>query len=236
MDAMRFESRLAERVAARRDTGRPWKVYASFVGVVFIVLTLTASSMAVPQAVVRIGSQDTVAKYLGGFDGRANVMMLGVSGVDDWICIKVPFKGHLTDLVSISFSEFVTQTGGEGQLGPYVVLRLPEGRSLTSHLAAVPFSDAWNASYFTWQTRNPVADDAWTVVPAGTQTLPASFDTWPAMIGDLDVLSIHIIVGGWDISTPYQCYLGDLSVNGKQVDLANSGRLTGPSKELPPGF
>ena len=92
MKAMRFESELAERVVSKKASRNLRKTYASLVGIVFIVLTLTSSTTAVPQSVIHVGTNDSVAKYLGPFEGKSNVIMVGVSSIDDWVCIKVPFK------------------------------------------------------------------------------------------------------------------------------------------------
>ncbi len=230
---MKFESRLAERIHERKGTGRPWKPYAAFAGIVFIVFTLTASSLAGSQAVVHLGTQSSVAKYMGQFEGAANVVMIGLSGPGDWVSVKIPFRGGLSDLQSISFSLFVVQTGGDQPLEPYVVLRLPEGKSLLCKPQDSYSTSNWSVPYLSWQSRDLVAFGKWTVAPAPTQSLLAPLDTWTGILDDAQVISVMVCVGPWDIADHYQCYLGDLAVNGKLADLANAGRISGPSKDLP---
>jgi len=229
---MRFESKLAERIHAKKGAGGSWKTYGAFVGIVFIVLTLTASSLAGSQAVVHVGTQDSMAKYLGQFDGVPNVVLIGLSGADDWVSLKVPFKGGLSDLESISFSLFIAQTGGEVQLEPYVVLRFAEGKSLVCKPEDSYATSNWSQPYMNWQWRDVVGYGKWSAAPEATQSL-APLDTWSGIIGDRQILSIFVFVGKWTITDPYQVYVGDLAVNGKLVDLANAGRVTGPSKDLP---
>lgn len=236
MGSVRFESRLAERIHAGKGVGRPWKTYASLVAVVFIVLTLTASTIAVPQVVVHVGSQGSMAKYLGQFDGKSSVVMVGLSGPEDWVCMKLPFKGHMSDLDSISFSILIAQTGGGEPLEPYVVLKLPEGRSLVCDPVDSYSAGNWSQPYMSWQVRDLAADGKWTVSPAKTQSLLVSLDSWIGIIGDQEVLSIFIYFGAWDVSDPFLCYMGDIAVNGKLMDVANAGRLTGPSKDMPIWF
>ena len=233
---MKFESRLAERISAKKEAGKQWKTYASLAGIVFIVLTLTSSTTAVPQAVVHLGSQGSVAKHLGQLEGKANVVMFGLSGPEDWICMKVPFKGRVSDLESISFAIFLAGTGGQVEREPYVVLKLAEGRSLVCKAEDSYSADAWSLPYLNWQERDFVSDGEWTAEPADTQMPAEQLDVWKGSMGDIGVPCIYVCVGPWDITSPYQCYIGELAVNGKAIDLANAGRLTGPSKDLPPWF
>lgn len=235
-DALNFESRLATRIVARKDDKRTLKSVASFVGIVFIVLTLTSSTMATPQAVIQLGSKNSFAKYMGQFDGKANVVMLGAISVQDWVSIKVPFKGHLSDIESISYSDFISQTGGSDNLEPYVVLKMPEGKYLVCYPEDSYSAGLWSLPYFTWQMRDTVSHGKWVIAPAKTESLVMPFETWASMIGDYEVISISIHIGGWDIANPYQCYLGDLSINGKFIDIANAGRSVGKSADLPLGF
>ena len=46
METMRFENVLATREKSKKDSERVWRVGASLVSIVFIVLTLTSNSMA----------------------------------------------------------------------------------------------------------------------------------------------------------------------------------------------
>ncbi|MCJ7464169.1 MAG: hypothetical protein MUO81_05445 [Thermoplasmata archaeon] len=220
---MKLESKLAERVVSKKASRNLRKTYASLVGIVFIVLTLTSSTTAVPQSVIHVGTNDSVAKYLGPFEGKSNVIMVGVSSIDDWVCIKVPFKGKISDLKSISFSEFVALTG-DAQLEPYVVLKLPEGKSLVCHPESSYSGGAWSLQTFTWQSRDAVTQGKWVVAPVKTESMLAPLTMWMTMIGDRSVISVSIYVGGWDISGQYQCYLGDFSINGVMIDFANMAR------------
>ncbi|MGQ9588573.1 MAG: hypothetical protein ACUVT7_09385 [Thermoplasmata archaeon] len=122
----------------------------------FLVLTVNSSSLAAPSATIHVGSQSSVAKYMGQFDGNSNVMMLGASSVQDWVCIKVPFKGGLADIRSISFSDFIAQTGG-GSFEPYVVLKLTEGKYLICHPQYSYADGTWSLPEFTWGDRDTVA-------------------------------------------------------------------------------
>ncbi len=235
-DALRFESRLATRIAARKNDSKTLKSVASFVGIVFIVLTLTSSSMATPQAVIQLGSKNSLALYMGQFDGKANVVMMGAISVEDWVSIKVPFKGHISDIESISYSDFISQTGGCDDLEPYVVLKLPEGKYLVCYPANSYSAGVWSLPYFAWQVRDTVSHGKWTIAPVETQSLELPLESWVSIIGDYEVISVSIHIGGWDITCPYQCYLGDLSINGKPLGIANAGRTAGSSADFPPGF
>lgn len=229
---MGFESRLATKIASKRNSRRAWKTYASLVGIIFIVLTLTSSAMAVPQAVIHVGSQNSVAKYVGFMDGKSNVIMLGVSSMNDWVCIKVPFKGKISDLNSISFSEYII-LAADAQLEPYVVLKLPEGKNLVCHPESSYTNGIWKPQTLTWETRDTVLNGKWVRAPVPTESMLAPLSMWMTMIGDRSVISVSIYVGGWDISGQYQCYLGDFSINGIMIDLANMARKAGTTQEWP---
>ena len=232
MRAMRFESKLAERVASKKASRSLWRTYASAAGIVFIVLTLTYSTTAVPQSVIHVGTNDSVARYLGPFEGKSNVIMVGVSSIDDWVCIKVPFKGKISDLKSISFSNYIANSGGV-QLEPYAVLKLSEGKSLVCRPESSYAGGAWSFQIMTWQSRDAVTQGKWVVAPVKTESMLAPLTMWVTMIGDRSVISVSIYVGGWDISEQYQCYLGDFSINGVMIDLANMARKAGTTQEWP---
>jgi len=232
MRAMRFDGKLAERVASKKAPRNLRRTYASIVGIVFIVLTLTTSTTAVPQSVIHVGTNDSVAKYLGPFEGKSNVIMVGVSSIDDWVCIKVPFKGRISDLKSISFSDSIAQSGG-AHLEPYVVLKLPEGKSLVCCPESSYASGVWSFQTMTWQSRDAVTQGKWVVAPVETESMLAPLTMWITMIGDKSVISVSIYVGGWDISGQYQCYLGDFSINGVMIDFANMARKAGTTQEWP---
>jgi len=226
MRAMRFDGKLAERVASKKAPRNLRRTYASMASIVFIVLTLTSSTTAVPQSIIHVGTNDSVAKYLGPFEGKSNVIMVGVSSIDDWVCIKVPFKGRISDLKSISFSDSIAQSGG-AQFEPYVVLKLPEGKSLVCYPESSYASGVWSFQIMTWQSRDAVNQGKWVVAPVETESMLAPLTMWITMIGDKSVISVSIYVGGWDISGQYQCYLGDFSINGIMIDFANMARKAG---------
>jgi len=229
---MKLESKLAERVVSKKASGNLRRTYASLVGIVFIVLTLTSSTTAVPQSVIHVGTNDSVAKYLGPFEGKSNVIMVSVSSIDDWVCLKVPFKGKISDLKSISFSDSIAQSGGV-QLEPYVVLKLPEGKSLVCYPESSYANGVWSFQTMTWQSRDAVTQGKWVVAPVETESMLAPLTMWMMMIGDRSVISVSIYVGGWDISGQYQCYLGDFSINGIMIDFANMARKAGTTQEWP---
>jgi hypothetical protein len=233
---LKFESALAVRIISRKDDKKKLKSVVSFVAIVIIVLTLTSSTMATPQAVIQLGSKNSIAKYMGQFDGKANVVMMGAISVQDWISIKVPFKGHLSDVESITYSAFISQTGGNDSLEPYVVLKMTEGRYLVCYPEDSYSSGLWSLPYYSWQVRDTVSHGKWVIAPAKTESLVMTFADWVSYIGDYEVISVTIHIGGWDISNPYQCYLGDLAINGRSIDIANAGRSNGNSADLPPGF
>lgn len=202
---------------------------------VFLVLTVNSSSLAAPSAAVHLGSQNSVAKYMGQFDGNSNVMMLGASTAQDWVCIKTPFKGRLSDIQSISFSDFIAQTGG-GSYEPYVVLRLTEGKHLICHPEYSYADGTWSPPEFTWGNRDTVANGKWVFAPVETQSMIVPLATWVGWLGDREVLSIAVYIGSWEISQPFQCYVGNFVVNGELMDIANAKRFANSNSELPPGF
>lgn len=230
--AMGFESTLARRIHEGKRSGKTWKAYGSVVGAVLVVLTLAASTQAAPKAVIQLGGGSSVAKYLGPFDGHENVLMLGATTSDDWVLVKLPFKGRLSGLVSISFSEFIVQTGGL-EVEPYIVLKLTEGRYLICHPESSYSLNGWSLPYFSWQMRDAASHGRWQIAPVDTRSMLAPLDSWVWLIGDVEVLSITVAIGGWDIENPYQCYIGDLTVNGKKIDLANAGRTLSPNGGSP---
>lgn len=229
---MGFESRLAERIASKKASRSPRKTYSIMVGVVLIVLTLTSATTAVPQSVIHVGTNDSVARYIGAFDGKSNVIMVDLTCSDDWVSIKVPFKGRISDLESISFSDNITQSGGT-QHEPFVVLRLSEGRSLICFPESSYAGGVWSFQTMIWQSRDAVTQGKWVVAPVETESMLAPLTMWEMMIGDKSVISVSIVVGGWDISEQYQCNLADFSINGIMMDLANAARKTGTAQESP---
>ena len=238
MGALRFESRLAARVARRQKQEWPWKKIAGVAFIVFVLLTLTASTTAASQAVIQLSSKHSYAKYLGSFDGKSNTVMAGVVSVEGWIVIKVPFKGYVSDLQSISFSEFMVQTGGTDVcLEPYVVIKLPRGHSLVCYPNECYTNGEWTLPYLNWQMRDAVAKGSWVNPSAEYRTASVmTLDSWESVLGDPTVIQILIVIGGWEISRPYKVYLGDLSLHGAVIDLSNAKRLQSTNTEPPLDF
>jgi hypothetical protein len=231
-----YESRLARRIASRKNTWRAWLTYLGAAMTIFIVMNLASESLAAPHAVIHIGTRSSFAMYLGQFDGEQNAMMLGVLSIGDWICLKLPFKGHLSDLSSLSFSEFVSKSPGQYSLEPYAVIRMSEGKNLVCHPTDSYASEDWTLPLFEWQARELATKGMWRFAPTDTESLLLPLSEWLTMIGDGNVLSINLYVGCWDIASPYQCYIGDITVNGCSIDLSNAGRCTGSISEMPLGF
>lgn len=238
MGALRFESRLAARVERRQRQDWPWKRIAGAAFIIFIVLTLTASATATSQAVIQLSGKHAYAKYLGSFDGKVNTMMIGTTAVDGWVVIKVPFKGAISDLQSISFSEFLVQTGGtDACLEPYVVLKLPKGHNLVCNPGDCYSNGEWTLPYFNWQMRDAVAKGQWNEPSAQYKAASAMcLESWSSVLGDPTVIQVLLVIGGWDISKPYKVYIGDLSVNGETIDLSNAKRTSSAGSEPPLGF
>lgn len=231
---MGFESGLAARVARKQGQSWPWKRIGSVALIVFIVLTLTASTTASSQAVIQLSHNNSYAKYMGLFDGKANTVMVGTVSIDGWVVLKLPFKGYVSDLRSISFSEFISQTGGTDLcLEPYVVLKLPRGNSLVCYPGECYANGEWTLPYFNWQLRDTVAKGQWVDPSAEYKVSTMSLDSWADALGDPSVIQILIVIGGWDISKPYKVYLGDVSVNGDLIDLANAKKTRSGSGDAP---
>jgi len=233
---LKFESRLAGRIADRRNDYKGWLAIVGALFAVFLVLNVSSGSIAGNQAVVQLGSKSSVARYLGQFDGKTNVMMIGTMCSVDWICVKVPFKGHLSDVNSIAFSEFVALAGGPEAFEPYVVLRLTEGRSLVCNPVSSYTNGTWDLPLLEWQARDAATKGTWIYTTPETKSTTAPLVTWIRTMGDSNILSVDILVGRWSISSPYQCYIGDLTINDNKIDISNSARIKGSISDLPVGF
>lgn len=231
-----FESTLARRIAQKKGDCRVWVSILGTVFVVFLIVNLTASSMAESHAVIQIGSKSSVARYLGQFDGKSNVLMLGATSAIDWICVKIPFKGKLSEVKSIAFSEFVAQTGGQETLEPYIVLKLTEGRTLICNPVTSYSNGTWDLPLMEWQLRDAASKGMWTYATADAKSSTAPLITWIRMMGDMNALSVNLYIGRWNISSPFQCYVGDLAINGIGIDFSNSAKCCGTLGDLPPGF
>jgi len=235
---LRFESGLAARIARRQKQDWPWKKIAGAAFIVFIILTLTASTSAASQAVIQLSSKHAYAKYLGVFDDKVNTLMAGVVAADGWLVIKTPFKGELSDLESISFSEFMVQTGGtDVALEPYIVIKLPRSHYLVCYPSECYSNGEWSLPYFNWQMRDPVAKGNWIDPSAESETTSVmTLESWEAALGNPTVIQVLIVIGNWEISSPYRIYLSDLSINGVLTDLSNFKKLQGTNSEFPLGL
>lgn len=233
---MEFESRLARRIAGRDRNVKGWSACLGAVLAVFLVVNFTSGSLGAPHAVIHIGTQNSVAKYLGQYDGNARVIMLGTLTVEDWVCVKMPFNGRLSDVESISFSEFISRPGGQDPLEPYVVIKMNEGRNLVCHPPLSYAPGNWSLPVSEWQLRDTVTKGKWTAAPTDEESSAMTFDAWQGMMGDANVLSVNLYVGNWETATSYLCYVGGLSINGQPIGLANAGRCSGPTAEMPAGY
>ena len=233
---MKFESTLAGRIAHGNSGYKGWIAVLGALFAVFLVLNVTSGSIAGQQAVIQLGSKSSVARYLGQFDGRSNVMMLGATSSIDWICVKTPFKGHLSDVRSVAFSEFVIQTGGLEALEPYIVIKLTEGRSLICNPVSSYSNGTWDLPLLEWQQRDAASKGAWTYAAPDAKSTTAPLIAWIREMGDANVLSVNVYIGQWSISSPYQCYVGDLAVNDNKIDLSNAAKIRGSLSDLPTGF
>ena len=233
---MKFESTLAGRIAQRKGGYKGWLAILGAVFAVFLVLNVTSGSIAGQHAVIQLGSKSSVARYLGQFDGKSNVMMLGATSSLDWICVKVPFKGHLSDVRSVSFSEFVAQAGGIEALEPYIVLKLTEGRSLICNPVSSYSDGTWDLPLLEWQLRDAASKGTWIYAAPDAKSTTAPLITWIRTMGDANVLSVNMYIGQWNLSSPYQCYIGELRVNDNKIDLSNAARIGGSLADLPTGF
>jgi len=233
---LKFESKLAGRIVQRKNGHKGWFAIFGAVFAVFLVLNVTSGSIAGDHAVIQLGSKSSVARYLGQFDGKSNVIMLGAISSLDWVCVKIPFKGHLSDVKSIAFSEFVAQSGGLEALEPFVVIKLTEGRSLACDPVSSYPRGVWDLPLLEWQLRDTVSKGSWIYATPDSKSASAPLGTWIGTIGDPNVLGISLLMGHWNISSTYQCYIGDLAVNGNLVGLSNAARCCGSLSDLPPGF
>jgi len=234
--ALEFESELARRIVRRDRDVKGWSACVGAVLAVVLVVNFTSGSLAAPRAVVHVGTHDAIAQYMGQYDSKSSVMMLSLQSAEDWVCIKVPFKGSLSDLTKVSFSEFVSSTGGEDSPEPYVVIRMTEGRNLVCHPSDSYAGGDWWLPLSEWQLRDTVAKGMWMLAPTTADSPRLQLAEWQTSLGSANVLSINLYVGCWNISYPYISYVGDLVVNSDFVGLSNIGRCTGSSMDLPAGF
>jgi len=234
---MKYRSELARSIAHRNDKKgvRGWSTYLGLVGIVFIVLTLTASASAAPSIVVHLGSSTSVAKYMGYYDYRPNVLMLGVANPDDWVCIKMQFNGKLSQLSAITFSEFIIADGGEDPIEPYVVVTLSGGTSLICR-PELSYDSGWYQPMSEWQMRDTVSHGKWTAFPYQADAQPTTLGGWADVLGDRQVTHIFLYVGAWDLADPFMCLIGEFAVNDKLLDLANAKRCGDPNSDLPTGY
>ena len=229
-----FESRLARRVSGRRGRKLGWAANAGIVVTLFLLLALNASSMAAPHTVIKIGSQTSNAQFLGAFEGKSQVLMLGTSSTADWVCIKIPFKGRLSELTSISFSDSILQSGGSQSLEPYVVLKLSENRFLVSHPHYSYDTAVWAMPSREWQSRDLVSQGKWAIARVETQSMVVPLSSWISITGDRYIVGLSMFVGPWEMSEPFLCYVGDVAVNGVPIDISNAARAMGTIEDLSP--
>ncbi len=234
--ALEFESRLAGRIVGRHQRNKVWIAYAGAAVAIFLVVNFTSGSIGAPHAVIQIGSHNSIAKYLGQYEGRSSVLMLGVQSVEDWVCVKLPFKGRMADVSSISFSEFVDTAEGMDSTEPYVVIRMSEGRNLVCHPSDSYASGEWWLPLSEWQFRDMAVKGKWSLAPAGADSTLMTLSAWQVTLGSANVISINLYMGSWDIHSPFISYIGDLAVNGDRVCLSNLGRCSGSPADLPQGF
>lgn len=234
---MDFESSLAAKIASRdkRRGVRAWCPYAGLVGAVFVVLTLASATMAAPQVSVHIGSQTSVARYIGLLDYSANVIEMGVQDAGDSVSIMIQFNGRFSELEAISFSEFVIQAGGDPTLEPCTFIKFAEGDTLVC-CPRNSYSDGWYQPNAEWQTRDVVSQGRWALQISDGESLVAGLETWLDLLGDREVTMIGLFIGGWDLPSPFHCYVGDFAINGKVASLGNAKRCVGPSTDVPLGF
>ena len=228
-----FESRLAGRII-RRGGGKPgWAANAGLVVTLFLLLALNASTMAAPHTVIKFGSKTSEAQFIGTFEGKSQVLMIGTYSAADWVCIKIPFKGRLSELASISFSDSILQSGGGQSLEPYVVLKLSEDRFLVSHPRFSYDTAGWAMPDREWQSRDLVSQGKWALAKVEAQSMVVPLSTWIGIIGDRYVVGVSLFVGPWEMSEPYQCYVGDIAVNGVPIEISNAARAIGTAEDLP---
>ena len=221
---MRFKSKLAERIASKRDGKRSWKTYACLVGAIFIVVNLAAVSLAAPSAVIHVGSKTTVVEFLGSYDGKTNVISFSLTMDTDSAYIRIPFKGHLSDLYSLSFSERVEQTGG-GIFEPYIVLLMPGDQCLVCHPQDSYESAGWYLPTFEWQSRNLASFGLWSTPSSISASSLKYLSEWTVSLGDPQIIAVQLSIGQWDLSQSYSSLLGDLSINGNLMNIANAKRI-----------
>lgn len=229
---MEFESRLAKRIVERKNGRTPLKACLVAIGALVIVLTLASAGIGSSQGVIMVSSKTSLAEFLGTFDGVQNVVAIQVSTSQDLVAIKTPLKGHLSDLDSISYKLFVSQTGGDGPHEPFVVIKLTGARSLICQPTDSYTVGGWSLPFLEWQSRDVVSGGLWTLRPASGLPLLAPLSTWVTNLGDPQVVGLTVSAGHWQTPAPFECDLGDLSVNGASIGIANAKRTTGSISEI----
>ena len=229
---MEFESRLAKRIVERKNGRTPLRAGLVAFGALAIVLTLASAGIGSSQGVIMVSSKTSLAEFLGTFDGVQNVIMIEVSTSQDLVAIKTPLKGHLSGLDAISYKLFVSQTGGDGPHEPFVVIKLTAARSLICQPTDSYAAGGWSLPFLEWQLRDVVAGGLWTLKPSSGLPLLAPLTTWIANLGDPQVVGLSVVAGHWQTPNPFECDLGDLSVNGVSIGIANAKRTTGSITEL----
>lgn len=226
MEAVEFESALARGISGRRRERKPAKAIVGTVAALAVVLCMALATLGSSQAVLLIESKSSVAVYMGTYDGVKNVLFIQVATPDDLVAVKTPVGGHLSELASVSYKLFVSQTGGSGAVEPYVVIKLTGARSLICQPTDSYSPDGWSLPYLEWQTRDVAANGMWTLRPVVGLPVLMPLQDWIATLGDPHVISVTIIAGHWQTMTPVQLYMGDFGINGVQIGLANAKRST----------
>ncbi len=222
---MEFTSDLAKAVRTRsiRTEFGGKKTYLAVGFIIFIVLTLTSSSSAAPSVVIHTGSNTSMAKYIGDYDRNSNVVRMAVTTPQDWVSLEMQFNGKFSELTSIAFTLFISSTGSDEALEPYVVVKLADGTRLTCD-PCDSYGDLWYQPEREWQTRDVSLLGLWSSdLSDGEQTLEP-LSAYAGSLGDRQVTGIGVFVGRWTLDSPFDCYVGDFSVNGVLVDFANARR------------
>ncbi len=235
LEGVRFESTLASRLAGRgkrRNWIGPRGGALAAAATLAIVVCMASASIGASQAVILVGSKTSVAEFVGTLDGVKEVVEIQVTSTDDLVVIKTPLKGRLSDVLSISYMLFISQTGGDGQLEPFATIKLTAARSLVCNPVDSYASAGWSLPLLEWQSRELVSGGLWTLKPAVGLPLLMPLADWIDILQDPQVVSLSIAAGHWQTPSSFECMLGDLSVNGSLIGIANAKRSTSTVTEL----
>ena len=228
-----FASILARKMNHRGRSPRGWSCYAGLVGTLVILVAMDFSAFAAPHAVIKLGSRESVVETLGTYEGRSDVLFVEVSSSSDWVCIRLPFKGKMSELKSIHYSVLPPGDATGQQREPYILLKLTESKALVCR-PQYSSSGTWSFVARQWQERDAAHDGLWVIADSGVVSLVRPLPAWIDIISDRCAVAISICIGPWDISEPSPWYLGDVSVNGVPMDLSNAARAPGTREDLYP--